>query len=45
MQKTSSYQRVFENNPKEIQLRLIEDFKNDTGSIPTCNTEIKVETH
>ncbi|MBL7015017.1 MAG: hypothetical protein ISR81_04820 [Nitrosopumilus sp.] len=45
MQKTSSYQRVFEENPKEIQLRLIEDFKNETGNIPVCNSEIKIETH
>jgi hypothetical protein len=45
MQKTSSYQRVFEENPKEIQLRLIEDFKNETGNVPICNSEIKIETH
>lgn len=45
LQKTSSYQRIFEDNPKELQLRLIEDFKNETGSIPACNSEIKVETH
>jgi len=44
-QKTSSYQRVYAENPKEIQLRLIEDFKNETGNIPVCNSEIKVETH
>ena len=44
-QKTSSYQRVYAENPKEMQLRLIEDFKNETGSIPVCNSEIKVETH
>ena len=45
MQKTSSYQRVFEENPKEIQLRLIEDFKNETGNVPIWNSEIKIETH
>jgi excinuclease UvrABC nuclease subunit len=44
LQKTSSYQRIFEDNPKEIQSRLIEDFKNETGKIPSCNSEIKVET-
>jgi len=44
-QKTSFYQRVFAENPKEIQLQLIEDFKKDTGSIPGCNSEIKLETH
>jgi len=44
-QKTSSYQRIYAENPKEIQLRLIEDFKNETGNIPVCNSEIKVETH
>ncbi len=44
LQKTSSYQRIFEDSPKEIQSRLIEDFKNETGKIPSCNSEIKVET-
>ncbi|MGH1568930.1 MAG: hypothetical protein ACRBBZ_07115 [Nitrosopumilus sp.] len=44
LQKTSSYQRIFEDNPKEIQSKLIEDFKNETGKIPSCNSEIKVET-
>lgn len=43
-QKTSSYQRVFADNPKEMQLQLIEDFKNQTGNIPACNAEIKLET-
>ncbi|MGV7225408.1 MAG: GIY-YIG nuclease family protein [Nitrosopumilus sp.] len=44
-QKTSSYQRVFVENPKEFQLQLIEDYKNQTGNLPSCNSEIKVETH
>ena len=44
LQKTSSYQRIFEDNPKEIQSKLIEDFRNETGEIPSCNSEIKVET-
>jgi excinuclease UvrABC nuclease subunit len=44
-QKTSFYQRVFTDNPKEMQLQLIEDFKNQTGNIPGCNAEIKIETH
>ena len=44
-QKTSFYQRVFADNPKEMQLQLIEDFKNQTGNIPVCNSEIKIETH
>ncbi len=43
-QKTSFYQRVFAENPKEMQLQLIEDFKNQTGNIPVCNAEIKIET-
>ena len=43
-QKTSSYQRVFAENPKEMQLQLIEDFKDQTGSIPICNAKIKLET-
>ena len=44
-QKTSSYQRVFAENPKEMQLQLIDDFKKETGNIPICNSEIKIETH
>ena len=44
-QKTQFYQREFTENPKERQLQLIEEFKNDTGQIPTCNSEIKLETH
>ena len=44
-QKTQFYQREFVENPKEHQLRLIEDFKNETGKKPTCNSEIEVETH
>ena len=43
-QKTSFYQRVFVENPKEMKLQLLEDFKNQTGNIPVCNAEIKVET-
>ncbi len=43
-QKTSSYQRIFVANPKEIQLQLIEDFKNETGNAPSCNIEIKIKT-
>ncbi len=44
-QKTQSYQRVFTDNPKDMQLELIEKFKNETGKIPSCNSEIKLETH
>ena len=44
-QKTSFYQRIFAENPKELQLQLIEDYKNETGDTPACNTEIKLETH
>ena len=44
-QKTQFYQREFTEKPKERQLQLIEDFKNDTGKIPTCNSEIELETH
>ncbi len=43
-QKTSFYQRVFADNPKDMQQQLIEDFKNQTGNIPVCNAEIKIET-
>lgn len=44
-QKTQSYQRVFADNPKELQLQLIEQFKSETGKIPACNSEIQLETH
>ena len=44
-QKTQSYQRIFTENPKELQLQLIEQVKNETGKIPACNSEIKLETH
>ena len=44
-QKTSFYQRVFADNPKEMQLQLIDSFKNETGNIPVCNSKIKIETH
>ncbi|MCV0430134.1 hypothetical protein [Nitrosopumilus sp.] len=44
-QKTSSYQRIFSDNPKEMQLQLIDDFKNETGNVPVCNSKIKIETH
>ena len=44
-QKTQSYQRVFTENPKELQLRLIEDVNNETGKFPSCNSEIQLETH
>jgi len=36
-QKTSFYQRVFAENPKELQLQLIEQFKNESGKLPICN--------
>lgn len=45
MQKTQFYQRVFTDNPKELQLKLIEEFRNETNESPQCNSEIKVETH
>ena len=45
MQKTQSYQREFTENPKERQLQLIEEFKNQMGKLPSCNSEIELETH
>ena len=45
MQKTQFYQRVFAENPKDLQLQLIEQFRNETNELPSCNSEIKVETH
>ena len=44
-QKTQSYQREFTDNPKERQLQLIEQFKNESGKLPACNTGIELETH
>ena len=44
-QKTQSYQREFTDNPKERQLQLIEQFKNESGKLPMCNSEIELETH
>ncbi len=43
-QKTQSYQREFTDNPKEYQLRLIEQVKNESGKLPSCNSEIELET-
>ena len=43
-QKTQSYQREFIQNPKKRQLQLIEEFKNETGEMPTCNSKIELKT-
>ena len=43
-QKTQFYQRVFTDNPKQLQLQLINEFKNKTSKFPTCNSEIELET-
>ncbi len=43
-QKTQSYQREFTENPKEYQLRLMGQFKNESGKLPECNSEIELET-
>ena len=44
-QKTQSYQREFTDKPKERQLQLIEEFKSKMGKLPSCNTQIELETH
>ncbi len=44
-QKTQLYQRDFTDNPKERHLQLIEQFKNESGKLPECNSEIELETH
>ena len=44
MQKTSLYQRIFTDNQKQEQLELIEKYKSETGKLPSCNSEIKIET-
>jgi len=43
-QKTQFYQREFIDNPKERQLQLIEEFKNESGKLPSCNSGIELET-
>ncbi len=43
-QKTQFYQREFIENPKDRQLQLMEDFKNELGKLPGCNSEIVLET-
>ena len=42
-QKTQTYQREFTEDPKERQQQLIEEFKNEFGRMPICNSNIKVE--
>ena len=44
LQKTSSYQRTFTNNQKQEHTELIEQFKNETGKYPLCNSQIKIKT-
>ena len=44
LQKTSSYQRIFTNNQKQEQIELIEQYKNETGENPSCNSQIKIKT-
>ena len=43
-QKTQTYQREFTESPKERQIQLIEQVKNELGRMPICNSEIKLET-
>ena len=43
-QKTQIYQREFTESPKERQIQLLEQVKNESGKIPICNSEIKLET-
>ena len=33
-QKTQYYQRVFADNPKDLQLQLIEQFRNENNKLP-----------
>jgi excinuclease UvrABC nuclease subunit len=44
MKKTQFYQREFIENPKDRQLQLIEEFKNETGNTPVCNSELEIKT-
>ena len=38
-QKTHTYQRIFTDNPKEQRQTLLDDFKNQHGKLPNCNSE------
>ena len=38
-QKTHTYQRTFIENPKERKIQLLEDYKNEHGNVPCCNTD------
>ncbi|MFZ8908711.1 MAG: hypothetical protein ACO2YR_07310 [Nitrosopumilaceae archaeon] len=38
-QKTHSYQRRFTDNQKEEQLNLLNQFKEENGKLPECNSE------
>ena len=38
-QKTHNYQRSFTENPKERQNALLEEFKQEHGKLPCCNSE------
>ncbi len=42
-QKTQFYQREFVENTKERQLELIEQYKNESDRLPSCNSEIELE--
>ena len=44
LQKTSSYQRIFTNNQKQEHIELMEQFKNETGKHPSCNSKIEIGT-
>lgn len=43
-QKTQSYQREFNDNSKERQAELIEQYKNESGKLPVCNAKIEIKT-
>ena len=38
-QKTASYQREFDENPKERKRQLLDDFKKRYGKLPCCNAD------
>jgi len=38
-QKTHTYQRTFVENPKELQRKLLEEFKKEYGKVPLCNAD------
>ena len=42
--KLNHTQREFNDNSKERQTELIEQYKNESGKLPVCNAKIEIKT-